>query len=109
MQNPPASTGVPKDSRPADRKRKLSGRQLSTNIASADVPPPNKQQTISDLFSSQQLKPSSTGPTGTQLSPSGKRPKLESNLHSSPPPASEGDTPNTLPSERMYNFPSKNG
>lgn len=89
------------DSSSVERKRKLPPPAEIEDVAAS-----SKQQTISELFSATQSKPSSRDSAYRTLSPSQKRAKLNdgepSESLAAPPPAAP------LAREKMYSFPAKN-
>lgn len=89
------------DSSSAERKRKL---PLSS--AAGETLNSSKQQTISDLFSAPQSKPSSRDPACRPLSPSSKRAKFDDREPSQPQSSPTPVAP--LAREKMYSFPTKN-
>ncbi|KAK5143705.1 hypothetical protein LTR04_001792 [Oleoguttula sp. CCFEE 6159] len=80
-----------------DRKRKLQGRPPAQDTITSS--PPSKQQTISDLFSSQQ-KP------GVSVSPNSKRHKPDLDHTDLPPPQPPATPPKAKGAANMYKFTS---
>lgn len=96
MQHSLASAAAKQDPK-SSRKRKQPGPPPSNNSDTTATP---KQQTISDLFSSQQRTAVSQ-----DSPPTSKRPKLPAHTSTSPASLHPSGTP--LPPSKMYNFPSR--